>query len=175
MTPTFHSPAASIALPRSATPRSMPQASPLDPAGLRWLLTSAIVARVGWCADTGPRITPMWFLWDGAALWFETAPDAPLVVAIDRDPRVAVEIGESEGGLRVRSLSAVGVASVERAQSTVAAVVAAMFQKYLGSAALEAASVQRLVAAPHVAVSMPISRVVGRDDTLTGLAPLGPA
>lgn len=57
------------------------------------LLASPIPARVGYIAlDGTPRVTPMWFTWNGSELVFGAAGSAPKVKALQSNPRVAVTI-----------------------------------------------------------------------------------
>lgn len=160
--------------PTAQVPRSTPDAKPMHPDELRGLLARAVVARVSWCGLRGPRIVPLWFLWDGDQFWLETAPGAAIVSSLRTDPRLAIEIGESQGGLGVRSVTASGDGKVVDDSATVARVVEAMFRKYLGADSTADPAVRRLIAAPHVAISVPPSRVIARDDIASGTAPHEP-
>jgi PPOX class probable F420-dependent enzyme len=57
------------------------------------LLRSAIPARLGYLAlDGTPRVTPMWFTWNGTELILGAAGASPKVSALRAYPRVAVTI-----------------------------------------------------------------------------------
>jgi hypothetical protein len=46
--------------------------------------------RVATQSATGPHLTPLWFVWDGAALWLNSIVKSQRWTDIARDPRVAV-------------------------------------------------------------------------------------
>src|SRR5438309_764554 len=57
------------------------------------LLASRHPARLAYTwTDGSPRVVPMWFYWDGQHVVFGSPPAAPKVVALTRDPRVAITI-----------------------------------------------------------------------------------
>lgn len=58
------------------------------------------VATVG--ADGRPHVAPLWFVWDGAALWLNSVVRSQRWTDLARDPRVAVVVdaGEQYGELR---------------------------------------------------------------------------
>ena len=58
---------------------------------------------IGWLttldADRTPQPSPVWFLWDGAALLIYSRPDTPKLRNIERNPRVALHFdGDGRGG-----------------------------------------------------------------------------
>lgn len=57
------------------------------------LLDSATPARLGYLASDGtPRVTPMWFTWNGTELVLGAAGASPKVQALRANPHVAVTI-----------------------------------------------------------------------------------
>jgi general stress protein 26 len=66
-------------------------------------LTTERTCRVATTGPSGPHNTPLWFVWDGAALWFTSLVRSQRWTDMERDPRVAVvidtgtEYGESVG------------------------------------------------------------------------------
>jgi hypothetical protein len=58
------------------------------------------VATVG--GDGGPHVAPLWFVWDGAALWLNSIVRSQRWIDLARDPRVAVTVdaGVEFGELR---------------------------------------------------------------------------
>lgn len=69
----------------------------LDDPVARQLLQSTIPARLAYIwTDGSPRVTPIWFHWDGADIVLGSPAKAPKLAALMRDPRVAVTI-DSEG------------------------------------------------------------------------------
>ncbi|MFC1401604.1 MULTISPECIES: pyridoxamine 5'-phosphate oxidase family protein [Streptacidiphilus] len=53
-------------------------------------------------ADGRPHVTPLWFVWDGSALWLYSITRSRRWGELERDPRVAVVVdsGEEYGELR---------------------------------------------------------------------------
>lgn len=64
--------------------------TPFDPAEILALPLMATLSTVA--ADGAPRNAPVWFAWEGAALWMLSDATASSAARIARDPRVAVEI-----------------------------------------------------------------------------------
>ena len=66
--------------------------TPFDPADL---LQKPLMANLATLAEDGsPRNAPVWFHWEGGALWMLGDAGSSSVARIRRDPRVAVEIVE---------------------------------------------------------------------------------
>ncbi|MEZ0088903.1 pyridoxamine 5'-phosphate oxidase family protein [Streptacidiphilus sp. EB129] len=53
-------------------------------------------------ADGRPHVTPLWFVWDGSALWLYSITRSRRWTELARDPRIAVVVdaGEEYGDLR---------------------------------------------------------------------------
>ena len=53
-------------------------------------------------ADGRPHVTPLWFVWDGSALWLYSITRSRRWAELEHDPRVAIVIdtGEDYGELR---------------------------------------------------------------------------
>lgn len=66
------------------------------------LLTTERTCRVATTGPHGPHNTPLWFVWDGKALWFTSLVRSQRWTDLERDPRVAVlvDAGEEYGELR---------------------------------------------------------------------------
>ena len=76
------------------------------------LLESSIPARVGYIAIDGtPRVTPMWFAWNGDQLVFGAAGKSPKVKALRANPRVAVTIDTNDNPYEILTIR--GEANVE--------------------------------------------------------------
>jgi PPOX class probable F420-dependent enzyme len=77
----------------------------LDHPVARELLASAIPARVGYTAIDGtPRVSPMWFTWNGTELVLGAAGSAPKVEALQTNPRVAITIDSDTAPYKVLSI-----------------------------------------------------------------------
>lgn len=59
-------------------------------------------ARVATTSPDGPHVTPLWFVWDGEAMWFTSLVRSQRWTDMERDPRVAaiVDAGIPFGELR---------------------------------------------------------------------------
>jgi hypothetical protein len=64
-------------------------------------LAAERTCRVATCGPGGPHLTPLWFLWDGGALWLTSIVRSQRWADLARDPRVAVLVdgGEEYGEL----------------------------------------------------------------------------
>jgi Pyridoxamine 5'-phosphate oxidase len=79
--------------------------------------------------DGTPRTVPIWFHWDGEALFFATPPRAPKLSALRANPQVAVTIDENVWPYQILYLR--GVASVEMLDD-VSPEYAAAAERYFG-------------------------------------------
>lgn len=68
------------------------------------------VASLG--ADGEPHNSPLWFVWDGAALWLNSIVKSQRWVNIQRDPRVSIVIDAGADFSELRGVELTG--SVER-------------------------------------------------------------
>ncbi|GAC1333146.1 MAG: pyridoxamine 5'-phosphate oxidase family protein [Candidatus Dormibacteria bacterium] len=56
-------------------------------------LATEVVARIATVqADGAPHVTPIWFAWDGAAMWFYSIIKSQRWTNLLRDPRVSVVV-----------------------------------------------------------------------------------
>lgn len=60
------------------------------------------VASIG--ADGAPHVTPLWFVWDGAALWLTSIVRSQRWTDIVRDGRVAVAIDAGDDFMELRGV-----------------------------------------------------------------------
>jgi hypothetical protein len=65
-------------------------------------LAAERTCRVATVSPRGPHNTPLWFVWDGTALWLTSLVKSQRWADLARDPRVAVlvDAGEDYGELR---------------------------------------------------------------------------
>jgi len=68
------------------------------------------VATVG--ADGRPHVAPLWFVWDGTALWLHSIVRSRRWADLARDPRVAVVVDAGEQYGELRGVEIGGVAAV---------------------------------------------------------------
>jgi PPOX class probable F420-dependent enzyme len=94
------------------------------------LLVSNIPARVAYLAPDGtPRVTPIWFHWDGRELVLGTAPNAAKAKAMALNPKVAVTIDTNDFPHKVLQIR--GTAHLQTIDG-VAPEYAQAAQRYLG-------------------------------------------
>lgn len=60
------------------------------------------VASIG--ADGAPHVTPLWFVWDGAALWLTSIVRSQRWTDIARDGRIAVAIDAGDDFMELRGV-----------------------------------------------------------------------
>jgi PPOX class probable F420-dependent enzyme len=90
----------------------------LDHPVARELLSSAIPARLGYVAGDGtPRVTPIWFTWNGNEFVFGAAGASPKVKALLANPAVAVTIDSETAPYKV--LLARGKAEIQIVEGAV--------------------------------------------------------
>ena len=65
-------------------------------------LAAERTCRVATTGPNGPHNTPLWFVWDGEAMWFTSLVRSQRWTDMERDPRVAVivDTGHEYGELR---------------------------------------------------------------------------
>jgi hypothetical protein len=65
-------------------------------------LTEQRTCRVATASQDGPHLTPLWYVWDGTALWLYSVVSSQRWTDISRDRRVAVlvDVGDAYGELR---------------------------------------------------------------------------
>jgi PPOX class probable F420-dependent enzyme len=64
------------------------------------------VATVG--ADGRPHVAPLWFVWDGTALWLNSLVRSQRWTDLQRDPRVAIVIDDGHGFFELRGVELAG-------------------------------------------------------------------
>lgn len=74
----------------------------MDKAELDAFLGEQRTCRVATASPRGPHVTPLWYVWDGTALWLTSLVRSQRWTDISRDKRVAVlvDAGDAYGELR---------------------------------------------------------------------------
>ena len=65
-------------------------------------LTQERTCRVATAGPQGPHLTPLWFVWDGTALWLTSLARSQRWTDLERDPRVAVLVDAGEDYAQLR-------------------------------------------------------------------------
>lgn len=68
------------------------------------------VASVG--ADGTPHVSPLWFVWDGSALWLNSIVKSQRWTNLRRQPRASVVVDAGEGYLKLRGVELIGPVEV---------------------------------------------------------------
>ena len=66
------------------------------------------VATVG--GDGAPHVTPLWFVWDGSALWLTSIVRSQRWTDLRREPRISVVVDAGEDFMELRGVEIRGVA-----------------------------------------------------------------
>jgi hypothetical protein len=103
-------------------------------------LAESWTCRLATQSADGPHVTPLWFVWDGSALWINSIVSSQRWTDVQRDPRVAVVIDAGERFTELRGVelrgkaAAVGEAPRSGEQVPELVPVELMYaRKYLGS------------------------------------------
>jgi nitroimidazol reductase NimA-like FMN-containing flavoprotein (pyridoxamine 5'-phosphate oxidase superfamily) len=97
-------------------------------------LARPLIARLATADDDQPRVLPMWYRWDGACLWMETSATFPNYRILKHNPRAAVTIDESEGGLRLCAVVMLGsIELIESPSTAVEQELRRIYERYLTS------------------------------------------
>jgi nitroimidazol reductase NimA-like FMN-containing flavoprotein (pyridoxamine 5'-phosphate oxidase superfamily) len=145
----------------------------MDRAALDAFLTKPLIARIATIRGEWPHIAPMWFDWDGESLWMETGPGFQKHRNLQVNPRCAVAIDVTEGGLRFKGVIVEGVVElITEPEEFVHETAARIYRKYLGEEGIAAPTPSQMIANPHAILRIRPERIRTWDDTRTGLAPL---
>ena len=94
------------------------------------VLAMPLMANLGTLSQSGPRNAPVWFLWEGGALWMLGSAGGCTLCRLQADPRCAVEIVhfDNPGGVLLH----LGVRGVGQVLPMDAGRFRRMLAKYLG-------------------------------------------
>ncbi|MCX2715408.1 pyridoxamine 5'-phosphate oxidase family protein [Mycolicibacterium sp. J2] len=85
----------------------------MSPSEIDEFLATQRTCRVGTVGATGgPHVTPLWFAWDGSALWLYSIVDSQRWTDVSRDPRIAVVVDAGNDYHDLRGVEMVGRAIV---------------------------------------------------------------
>jgi nitroimidazol reductase NimA-like FMN-containing flavoprotein (pyridoxamine 5'-phosphate oxidase superfamily) len=135
-------------------------------AQLEGFLARPMIARLATSLDDRPHVLPMWYRWDGSALWMETSPTFRNYRILKRNPRVAVAIDESLGGLQLRAVVMRGSAEViEEPADVVRDGVRRIYERYLDADEMRGAGEEMLTSARHVLIRLRPATMTTWDST----------
>jgi general stress protein 26 len=75
-------------------------------------LGTARTCRIATISHDGPHATPVWFVWDGAALWIVSLCSSRRWRELQRDPRVAVTIDEGRAFEELHGVTMRGIVEI---------------------------------------------------------------
>jgi PPOX class probable F420-dependent enzyme len=84
----------------------------MDRAELDAFLTQERTCRVATSSPDGPHVSPLWYVWDGTALWLSSLVKSQRWTDIERDPRVAVVVDAGEEYAELRGAELHGTVEV---------------------------------------------------------------
>jgi PPOX class probable F420-dependent enzyme len=151
----------------------------------RELLSARLIAKLATYRPDGTiHLVPMWFLWEGAAIVMPTSGASRKARNADTEPRAAVMVDDSRGGLDVRGLTLNGRIEIVR-DGEAAPIIRRVHLKYLGERGLSLAAVREALASDDVVLrflpeqgsswdfgAMPVSRVVLVEKAFEPLLPV---
>jgi PPOX class probable F420-dependent enzyme len=84
----------------------------MTPTELDAFLTAEHTCRVATAgADGRPHVAPLWYVWDGRALWLNSTVHSQRWTDLTRDPRIAVVVDAGERYEQLRGVELTGTAT----------------------------------------------------------------
>jgi len=84
----------------------------MSPAELDAYLNGARTCRAATVGRDGPRVTPLWFVWDRTYLWLYSIVRSQRWTDVQRDPRVGIVVDDGHDYLELRGVEITGSAEV---------------------------------------------------------------
>jgi len=84
----------------------------MSKAELDAFLAQERTCRVATAGPQGPHVTPLWYVWDGTALWLTSLTRSQRWTDVLRDPRIAVLVDAGEDYAQLRGAELRGTAEV---------------------------------------------------------------
>lgn len=136
----------------------------MSSAGMNAFLDRPLIARLATADGLQPRVLPMWYRWDGTSLWMETSPTFANYRVLSRNPRAAVTLDESLGGLRLRAVVMLGdVTIIETPKAAVENELRRIYRRYLTHAEMMTVGSDMIRTGSHVILKFDPRRVTTWD------------
>jgi hypothetical protein len=84
----------------------------MTPQEIDEFLTVQRIARVATTNGDGPHVTPLWFIWDGGALWLYSITKSRRWADLRHDPRVAVLVDDGTEFLQLHGVEITGEVTI---------------------------------------------------------------
>jgi len=136
-------------------------------------LSAPRIARVATVRPDGrPHVVPIWYEWDGLVLRFDTPPSFQKGKNLLNDPRLAIVVDTTQGGLRYAGVVLEGVARFIEQGEQALETASRIYSRYLGKEGLRSETPQAMIHdSEHLIVELEPNYVVSWDFT-EGLAPI---
>jgi PPOX class probable F420-dependent enzyme len=138
-------------------------------------LQMPLIARIATADSEGrPHVVPVWFEWDGLVLWISIDQRSKKYRNLAANPRAAVTIDESWGGLRFRGVIFEGaVELITEPRIWTVATTERIYARYMGQEGIAAKTIQAMLnQGQHAVIKLTPDHVIVWDDT-QGPAPVG--
>jgi PPOX class probable F420-dependent enzyme len=149
------------------------------------LLSARLIAKLGTFRPEGTiHLVPMWFLWMDGAVLMPTSGVSRKAKNAEADPRAAVMVDDSRGGLDVRGITLNGQIEIVRGAAA-EPIIRRAHVKYLGERGLDLAPVREALGSDDVVLrfwpqtgsfwdlgSLPVSRLVLEEGAFEPLTPV---
>jgi hypothetical protein len=84
----------------------------LSPEERDQFLEQARTCRVATISPSGPHVSPLWFIWDGASIWLHSITSSRRFADLQQDPRIAIVVDDGHGYEELRGVEISGRARV---------------------------------------------------------------
>ncbi len=139
------------------------------------ILAQPIIARVATTgSDMQPHVVPVWFWWDGENLFFETGINFQKARNLRENPKCAVIVDDTQGGLRFWGIFMQGdVELITEPEDWVRDLVRRIYLRYLGQEGIQAPTPQTMINSKHVIIKFTPRRIITWNETRHSIAPIG--
>jgi nitroimidazol reductase NimA-like FMN-containing flavoprotein (pyridoxamine 5'-phosphate oxidase superfamily) len=138
------------------------------------ILARPLLARIATTGnDMDPHVVPVWFWWDGECIYIETGIDFRKARNLRENPKCAVLIDDTQGGLCFWGIFMRGeVELITEPVEWIMEVVRRIYLKYLGAEGILAPTPQKMINSQHVIIKFTPKKIVTWDDTRSEVAPI---
>jgi len=138
------------------------------------ILEQPLLARIATTGkDMQPHVVPVWFWWDGECMYMETGLDFRKARNLRDNPKCAVIVDDTQGGLRFWGIFMQGEAElISEPVDWIQEMVRRIYRKYLGTEGIQAPTPQKMIHSEHVIIKFRPQKIISWDDTKHAIAPI---
>lgn len=137
---------------------------PMSTADIDKFLSGVHLARVATVRKDGrPHVAPVWYLWEEGVLYFESAQDSVKARNLKNDPRLAVTIDVTAGGMRLLYVIMEGSATLIEERSAAKQIARKIYARYVGEEGLQTPSVQAILNGDFLIARMKPDKIISLD------------